>query len=141
MPNDLCTTGSLETRKSITSLQLNLPSGRPKSWAWGLNLDPRLNLPLQLSLIYRLKTSVVEFAFKLCSLISHRILISILHCTFPPAGILCDRTSYSKTSSFICTRHCEGTFLNRNRTGRTILPLEFFQLTRTSARHSCLLTG
>ena len=119
--NDLCTTGSLETQKSITSLQLILLSGRPKSWAWGLNLDPRLNLPLQVSLIYRLKTSVIVFAFKLCSLISHRIPISILDCTFPLAGILHDRTSYSKTSSFICMRHCEGTFLNANRTGRTIL--------------------
>ena len=119
--NDLCTTGSLETRKSITSLQLILLSGRPKSWAWGLNLDPRLNFPLLLSLIYRLKTPVIEFAFKLCSLISHRILISILDCTFPPAGILRDRTSNSKTSSFICMRHREGTFLNANCTGRTIL--------------------
>ena len=74
--NDPCTTGSLETRISITSPLLNLLSGKPRSWAWGLNLDPRLNLPLRLSLIYRLKTSVVEFAFKLCLPISHRIMIS-----------------------------------------------------------------
>ena len=52
-------------------------------------------------MIYRLKTSVVEFAFKICSLISHRIPTSIRDCTSLLAGIRRNKTPNLRTNSHL----------------------------------------
>ena len=117
--NDPYTTCFHGIRKFIILPLSSLLSGRLELWGWVYSLDPRFYPLAKLSLTYKSKTSVEEFAFRINSPTARQTRTSIPDCTFQQAGIRRGKIPILKTNSSRYAKSCLKTLWLANRIGRT----------------------